>query len=618
MRKICSVLLQLVIVVLFFIPQSLSAEDSFVATLDHDEVSVEEVATLTLSLKTEEEKEVPLPSIPRIPGLLIFYKETRQVLSPQGGKVSPTKEFVYTLHPETVGPKTIPALGIHLEDHFLVTKPLLLNVLPQVSQPTREKRATSWTEDIGSRQDSLPPKSFARVVVDNPKPYQNEPIRVIVWAYATVPFQYKGLKEGTPPKEALQLREVEGDFVPHEETETKEGEIYYGRSVEEQIWVPLQSGPLTLAFGELSLLLKTEGRQLFDRSFKERLPAGDFWSHGEAVSLKVDPVSLQVRPLPDENRPDDFSGAVGEFKISTSLDKTELEIGESATLKLHIYGKGFLKEIKAPSLGKFPFASSFQSRASDRLTRGKTSFVGEKTYEMILITDRAGNFTLDPISFSYFNPKIHKYRRIVTRPVSLAIRERVATALAAPAGREKTEPELLGKDIYYIKSELGTLSTPSSPLFANSFFWGIQCVPLLFLLFSFLGRSYQLYLSRNVVAIRRRGAFSTSQARLKKAQLYLTAGRFQDCAREAHEAILGYLGDKWGVPMGALTLDQIEARVGTSGGDEVLQKNLKGCLETLQAIQFASGQFGEKELRASYELSKGVLQQLEKIDLSLL
>ena len=117
----------------------LSAEESFIASLDHDEVSLGEVATLTLSLKAEGEKEVPLPSLPRIPGLLVFYRETRQVLSPQGGKVTPSKEFVYTLHPETIGPKRIPPLGVYVENRFLSTKPLLLNVIPEVSQPTREK-----------------------------------------------------------------------------------------------------------------------------------------------------------------------------------------------------------------------------------------------------------------------------------------------------------------------------------------------------------------------------------------------------------------------------------------------------------------------------------------------
>jgi len=606
-------------------PHPILAEETFVATLDRDEISLEESAVLVLSLKTGSgNEEVSLPVVPQVPGLFIFYHKTRQVLSPQAGKVSPAKEFVYTLSPETLGTKTIPPIGIHVNSRLLLTKALTLKVVSKISEPSQNRIPSNISKQLSDNETSLfsdqsssqMPKAFARIVVDNPRPYLYEPVKVTLWAYATVPFQYQGLKEEPDHPGFTQLKELTGEFVSQEITEIREGETYSGRSVTEEVWFPHQSGTLFLKLGELTLSLKTEAKNLFDRSFQEERPAGHFRSHAEPVVLKVEPVSFEVQPLPEENRPEDFSGAVGDFTVLTSVDKTELEVGESATLKFQILGKGNLKQMKELSFEKFPFATSFQPRPSDRIKREKLSVSSEKTYEVILITNREGSYTINPFSFSYFSPKFRGYRKATTQPIPIVIHEKAKSAFAAPLEHEKVEPELLGKDIYYLKKELGPLHPKGSSLLNSRFFWGLQGVPLLILGLSLLWRSYQLYLLRNEVIIRRRKAFQVSQGHFKKAEHYLAEGHIEDFAREAQEAILGYLSDKTGTPLGALTLDKIELFVRDAGGDETVLKNLRECLESYQAIQFASSQPFVQDPRGVFDLSKGVLRQLEKIPLS--
>ena len=605
-------------------PQYVFAEETFVATLDHDEISLKETAVMVLSLKTDSGNEISLPAIPRVPGLFIFYRETRQVLSPQAGKVSPAKEFVYTLSPETLGTKTIPPIGIHVNDRLLLTKALTLKVVSKISEPSQDRTSSNVSKQLSNDETGLlsglnssqKPKAFTRVVVDNPRPYLYQPFKATLWAYATVPFQSQGLKEEPDDQGFTQLKELTGEFVSQEATEIREGETYIGRSVVEEVWFPHQSGTLFLKLGELTLSLKTEAKNLFDRSFQEERPAGHFRSHAEPVVLKVEPVSFEVQPLPEQNRPEDFSGAVGDFTVLASVDKTELEIGESATLKFQIRGKGNLKQMKELSFEKFPFATSFQPRSSDQIKREKLSVSSEKNYEVILITNREGNYTIHPFSLSYFSPKFRGYRKTTTQSIPLVVHEKAKGAFAAPPEHEKVEPELLGKDIYYLKKELGPLHSQSSSFLNHSLFWGVQCVPLLILGLALLWRSYQLYLLRNEVVIRRRKAFQVSQGHFKKAEHHLAQGHIEDFARESQEAILGYLSDKTGAALGTLTLDNIELLVRNAGGDETVLKNLRECLESYQAIQFASAHPLVKDPRGIFDLSKGVVRQLEKINLS--
>ena len=603
--------------VVFLYGGVLFADDSFTATLDRSEISKEETATLIFSLKTEKKnEEVSLPVIPRVPGLFIFYRQTRQVLSPQGGKVSPATEFVYTLSAEAVGEKVIPPVGIHVGEKLLVAEPLTLNVVSPVSGSSKSKMSYGLAENSDGALDSgQSPKAFARVFVDNPRPFIYEPVKITLWAYATTPFQYQGFKGEPTSKTFTRIKEFTGKFLPQENTEVVEGETYFGRSLEEEIWFPNQSGPLTLELGEITLSLKTKGKNLFDRSFQEERPAGHFGSHAEPMVLKVEPISFEVRPLPEEDKPPDFSGAVGDFTVAASIDKTGLQVGDSATLKFQIRGRGNLKQMKDPAFGKFPFATSFEPRGTEKVEQGKTSFEVEKNYEVILITNQEGNFTVDPISFSYFNPKFHKYRRVVTTMIPITVQEKSKSTLAAPVQPPKTEPEVVGQDVYYLKKEPGPLRSGTTSFLRSPLFWGIQCIPLIVLFLALSWQSYQRYLIRNEAVLRRRRALQASSVHLKKAEHHLSQGRIPDFAKEATEALLGYLSDKTGLPKGGLTLDRIDSLIQNGGGDENVRRSVRECLELLQALQFSATPRMDKDPKTSFELSKAVLRQLEKVTL---
>jgi len=593
--------------------QLVSAESTLVATLDRDAISLEETATLILSLKHPEAKTLSPPETPKVPGLLIFYRKSREVLSPQAGEVSPAIEFIYTVFPETSGLKKIPSITLHIGGNLYLTKPMLLNVTPKEAMPQEKVQLTEPLRRIPEPYEIR--RVFVRAEVDNPRPFVGEPFMVTVWVYATVPFQYQGLKfppEGTPG--FTQFKELGGEVEAREDTEVKDGITYYGRTFEEQVWFCHEMGKQMLHLGEVKLLLKKKANNLFERSFQDALPVGGFQTESEIRDLSIEPILLNVQPLPEENKPEDFSGAVGQFKTSLSLDKTELELGESVTLRYTIEGKGNLKFMEDPVFQDIPFATSFQPRAFDDSRREGSSFYIEKTFETILITNTEGEHTLEPLSFSYFNPRFRKYRVATTEPLTLTIHKKEKVSTEEPREKvEKEEPELLGKDIYYLKKEIGPLQDAGAPFLGSPIFWGLQGLPLMLLGLALGWHSYQQYLVRNAPLLRRRKAFQTAQVLLQKASDSLKRNQLQEFARETQEALLGYLSDKTGIPKGGLTIARVLSVIREAGGDATLETDVQKCLERLQAIQFASLQSLNVDPRTYHDEVKGILRQLEKI-----
>ncbi len=608
--------------VLFLRGEALSAEGSFIASLDRSEITLEETATLVLSLKAKGEgKSLSPPVIPKIAGLLVFYRETRSVLSPQGGEVSQAQEFVYTLLPETAGAKVIPALGIHADGRLFTTEPLTLKVIaPDVERrrtfPDRSQYVPPPSRSLKKQEEAPFPKAFARLVVDRLRPYLYEPIRITLWVYATVPFQYGGIQEDPNLKGFAQIKDLEGQFIPAEETtEIREGEIFRGKSVQEQIWYAYESGKKELKLGEVKLLLRTEARDLFDRSFQETLPAGPFGSHAEPLNLPLEPILFEVQPLPESDRPENFSNAVGDFSVHAKLDKTDIKSGDSVTFSVHLRGKGNLKASPEFSLQRFPFATTFRPRTTDKYRLEKTALGVERTYEVILITNREGEQVIPPFSFSYFSPKFRTYRKVETEPIHLNIAERVKPVSGEEIEEEalkQLSPELVGKDVYFLKKELGPVLAPQGSLLKNPIFWGLQSLPPFILILALFWRFYHSFLYRHEALFRKRRAFQSALTRLKKAEIYLRQRRMQEFAEEAQDAVMGYLGDKTGLAEGALSLERIDSLIAEGGGDEATRLKVRVTLEGLQAIRFAS--FGAEETpHVSIETLQEVLRQLEQI-----
>jgi hypothetical protein len=152
------------------------------------------------------------------------------------------------------------------------------------------------------------------------------------------------------------------------------------------------------------------------------------------VTIASQPIDLKVLPLPAQGRPRDFSGAVGDFKVSSDIAPAHAGVGDPLTLRLHVSGAGNFDRVDSNMLDHvehwktYPAKSSF--KASD-----ETGYRGEKIFEQPLIAAREGDQRLPPLEFSYFNPTTRQYEHARTESIKVTIGASLAdSSLSAPVG----------------------------------------------------------------------------------------------------------------------------------------------------------------------------------------
>ncbi len=117
-------------------------------------------------------------------------------------------------------------------------------------------------------------------------------------------------------------------------------------------------------------------------------------------------VSLEVLPLPEAGRPPSFTGGIGAFEVSTTVDKGQLKAGEALTLTVKVEGKGNFSAIEAPKLSLPAGVELYESRSK---VRGGKAGLGEKSFEFVLIPRQAGKVVLSPVEMAFFDPKKGAY-----------------------------------------------------------------------------------------------------------------------------------------------------------------------------------------------------------------
>jgi hypothetical protein len=214
-----------------------------------------------------------------------------------------------------------------------------------------------------------------------------------------------------------------------------------------EILVPLfgvEPGPAQIAPVEAVLPVVVAGGGLFART--------------RDVQLRSKGVRVTVRPLPAEGRPDDFSGAVGSFTLRSSLQPTSLQTGETATLTVVLEGDGAARN---PSVDLQLPASlrAYDEDPKRSVTVNDDGLHTRVVFRKALVPLEPGRLELEPVTFSYFEPKTQRYVTAKTGPFTLtvggaAIADVAVTATGLQPG--KSEVELLGSDILALHDPAST------------------------------------------------------------------------------------------------------------------------------------------------------------------
>jgi hypothetical protein len=195
--------------------------------------------------------------------------------------------------------------------------------------------------------------------------------------------------------------------------------VYTLRKVE---LYPLQSGNVTLdpvvADNRVTFIKSEYANSQANNGFFDMLQ--NFGDAGvpasgldvENVTLKTAPVTIDVKALPLDNKPKNFRGAVGDFNISSSLQKNNFTTDDAGNLKVIVRGKGNIQLVNAPGIVWPAGIDAYDASVKDNVDKSQVPMRGSKEFSFPFTVSKPGDYKIDSISFSYFDPKSATYKTV--------------------------------------------------------------------------------------------------------------------------------------------------------------------------------------------------------------
>ncbi len=218
------------------------------------------------------------------------------------------------------------------------------------------------------------------------------------------------------------------------ETETLNGKQYNVYTIRKAQLYPLQAGPAALEVASL------ENKISF---LKNSFNTGDLIT--ENVTLSSKPLTVNVKPLPEQGKPANFTGAVGKFEISASLADNNFSTDETGKLLVTVMGRGNLHLLTPPHITWPAGFEAFDSKLTDNTDNTTFPLSGSKTFEIPFAVEQPGSFSTPPVSFSYFDPAAVSYKTVTAPAISFSVVKGTGKTVNKIAAKEKTpEPSNSG------------------------------------------------------------------------------------------------------------------------------------------------------------------------------
>jgi BatD DUF11 like domain len=159
----------------------------------------------------------------------------------------------------------------------------------------------------------------------------------------------------------------------------------------------------------------------------------------ENITLDTKPVTITVKPLPEENKPLGFNGAVGNFSIEASLNNNTIAADDEATLHVVVKGKGNLPVVAAPVVDWPDGIRAFDPTAKEDVNKTVAPMSGSKSFDYVFTPHAAGHYTIPAVNFPYFDPATQSYKTAGTQPLDIQVTPAVRSHSKTPADSAKKE-----------------------------------------------------------------------------------------------------------------------------------------------------------------------------------
>ena len=595
-----------------------AAQTTISAQIQPQSISVGDFAQLAVTVKGSQSAE---PDVPNVNGLDIMPVGQSSSMQIINGAVTASITHLYRVTANRAGSYTIPAITAAGAGS---TQPITLSVGQGApSQGRAQLPAPNINDD--SPVDAKNQSAFMRVVLPKKELTVGELVPVEVKAYfrAGVSASLNGLPMLS--SDAFTLNKLSD----HPE-QTRE--VINGAAYTVVTWTSSLSAvkagdyPLNL---DLPVMVRVQergkrrsgGRNPFKDFFGDNSPFGgsmfedsffdDFFGQAteKPLTLHTDGSVVKIKALPAQGRPASFSGAVGQFAVSSEASTTSTAVGDPLTLKIRVTGQGNFGRVSMDGLSASADWKSYKPSA--KFEEGDSSgTTGTKTFEQSIVPLKAGRQDIPAVSFSYFDPEKDAYVTKTTEPIAVEIAAGSGIASAAPMTDSLAnapaidEPDANSEGMAPDQVVPANPTSSLRPLVMQPWFIALNGFTLAALIIGAMLKAVRTRRANDPSRLEREAAeraVKESLAAMDAALKEKDDTRFFDAARRALQE---RLAAQWHVPVTSVTLPEVRTRL-NGHGEEV-----GAILQTADDVTYAGKRFTAPDLKHWRDLVKTQLQQI--------
>lgn len=430
------------LIFLFFCCKLSFAQVKFTASISPTTIGKNDFAQLKLSV--ENANAVEKISTPNFKNFSLQSGPNQESgMTSINGVVKKYIALVYIIKPKNVGTFTISPTTAIADGKEYTSNAVTLNVtnattnttpnnttpfglLDVFTEPTQETVFKDYIIKKGENPaDKVNKNMFVKADVSKTTCFVGEPIVVTYKLYTRLKSESNIVKN--PSFNGFSVVDMEQPNSMNYQSEKINGREYNVYTIRKTQLYALQPGIINLEEASVENIvhfvkdeyLKANQQNIFDNFGEVSLPADAYEDF--KIILKNNPIAITVKPLPINNVANNFKGAVGSFAINATINKAQFTTDETCQLTIQLSGQGNLQLITTPDVKWPKQIESFEPKITDDLFKGTVPISGSKIITYPFIANAAGSYSLDSISFTYFDTKTGKYKTIYTNPIKFIV-----------------------------------------------------------------------------------------------------------------------------------------------------------------------------------------------------
>lgn len=527
-----------------------------------------------------------------------------------------SRTYTFILQATSEGDVNISPATASVDGKRVQSNSLKISVVKNTTgnQSTAGNNSSQSREESGILQDN---DVYIKAFISNSKPYIGEQVILTYKIYTRVPVSNLMVKKLSSFQGFWSKSLTENQQQYKQSTELIDGQEYVVAVINQFAVFPQKTGKLTIEPTELECTVQLRVQNKRSRGYD---PFEDFFNDpffnrnvkNINTVLKSDPIIVNVKPLPQEGKPAGFNGAVGDFRLSSRVDRNKLVANDAVTFTYTISGKGNLELLNLPNI-QFPVDfETFEPKLISDIKTSSSGISGKKKFEYLAIPRVGGEYIIKPLTISYFNPKDKKYHTLTSQAFSIEVEKGAPTSGGVSYSSSAQEDiRFIGQDIQHIKSLPFDLHIKGNYFFLSPLFYGLAIVPLVIMIILIIVIRNMEKRKANVGLMKNRKANKVAKNRLRKAEKFKNDGNDKAYYDEIAQALWGYIADKFSLKQSELSIDTVAETLKEKGVYEEVSHSFINTLNNIEFARFAPGDSSNK-MESIYNESVNAILIAEK------